>query len=145
MHAHAVLASQNFISVYLKILRGQLVAHPTLAPVIRYRADRFSTASPIQSAIPRNLQEQIFARSVRANPLQGITLRGMNNDSRFPVSAGFQKMGATMTLQTGEKISIHYQYNRINGKVYDLKFTNKPFDMKNPSQPIENLKNGRLR
>ena len=115
------------------------------SPVIRYRADRFSTASPVQSAVPRNLQEQVFANSVRANPLKGKTLEGMNNDSRFPTSAGFQKMEATMTLKTGEKISIHYQYNRINGRVYDLKFTNKPFDMENPSQLIENLKNGRLR
>ncbi|WP_123805048.1 hypothetical protein [Neisseria weixii] len=109
--------------------------------VLRYRADRFSTANSRQSAVPRNIQEQIFEKSVRENPLQGTVLVGMNNDSRFPTSAGFQKMEAKMTLTTGEKISIHYQYNRKNGKVYDLKFTNKPFNIQNSNQVFDSLKN----
>lgn len=109
--------------------------------VLRYRADRFSTANSRQSAASRNIQEQIFEKSVRENPLQDTVLAGMNNDSRFPTSAGFQKMEAKITLATGEKVSIHYQYNRKNGKVYDLKFTNKPFNIQNPNQLFDNLKN----
>lgn len=50
-------------------------------------------------------------------------------------------MEAKITLATGEKVSIHYQYNRKNGKVYDLKFTNKPFNIQNPNQLFDNLKN----
>ena len=32
-------------------------------------------------------------------------------------------MQATYKLSNGEKITIHYQYNKNTGKVYDMKFT----------------------
>ncbi|MCP2041951.1 hypothetical protein L1281_002569 [Neisseria sp. HSC-16F19] len=65
----------------------------------------------------------------------------MNKDTRFPKKAGFQKMEARQKLSNGETIVIHYQYNTRNGKVYDLKFDNKPLNQQNPSQVIDNLKN----
>ncbi|EGY51280.1 hypothetical protein HMPREF9371_2504, partial [Neisseria shayeganii 871] len=107
--------------------------------ITRHQARNVSTAKQYQSTIPRNLQEQIFAKSVRVNPLQGRNLDGMNTDPRFPQSAGFQKMQATQQLSTGEKIIIHYQYNHINKRVYDLKFDNRPFNIQDPSQPINSI------
>ena len=89
-----------------------------------------STADPLkgQYALPRNLNEQIFYESVKANPLQGRDLLGMNNDPNFSKALGFQKMEAIHELSNGKKIIIHYQYrkftenNQTIEKVYDMKF-----------------------
>ncbi|WP_264289851.1 VENN motif pre-toxin domain-containing protein [Duffyella gerundensis] len=55
-------------------------------------AEKISTAKPgKQSAVPRDLNEQIVLKQVQENPAAGEKLIGMNNDPRFPASAGFQK------------------------------------------------------
>ena len=69
------------------------------------------------------MNEQIFYESVKANPLQGKKLDNMNNDPNFLKTSGYQKMEAIHKLPNGGKIIIHYQYNEITGKVYDMKFT----------------------
>ncbi|OPH37745.1 Uncharacterised protein [Moraxella lacunata] len=78
-------------------------------------------ANPPQVATPRNLNEQIFWNQVSSNPLSGRRLQGLNNDPRFPASAGFQKMEATFTGANGRTITIHYQYNSRTGRAYDIK------------------------
>lgn len=56
-------------------------------------AEKISIAKPgKQSAIPRDLNEQIVWKQAQENPAAGEKLIGMNNDHRFPASAGFQKM-----------------------------------------------------
>lgn len=96
-------------------------------------AESISTAKPgKQSAIPRDLNEQTFWKQVESNPSQGGKLDGLNNDSRFPVEAGFQKMESTHRLPDGSTISIHYQYNSNTGKAYDMKITT---PQRNPLQP----------
>ena len=89
-----------------------------------------STANPLkgQYTIPKNLNEQIFYESVKAEPLQGGELDNMNNDPNFSEALGFQKMQAVHKLSNGEKIIIHCQYKKITEndktieKVYDMKF-----------------------
>ncbi|HIE9147723.1 hypothetical protein QU889_10305 [Klebsiella variicola] len=62
-------------------------------------AEKISTAKPgKQFTAPRDLNEQTFWKQVESNPSQGNKLRDMNNDPRFPASAGFQKMEATHYL-----------------------------------------------
>ena len=62
-------------------------------------AEKISTAKPgKQFTAPRDLNEQTFWKQVVSNPSQGNKLRDMNNDPRFPASAGFQKMEATHYL-----------------------------------------------
>jgi hypothetical protein len=60
---------------------------------------------------------------VEKNPALGGELPGMNNDPRFPESAGFKKMQAIHKLPDGSNINIHYQYNSYTGKAYDMKIT----------------------
>ncbi len=62
----------------------------------------------------------------------GEKLKDMNNDPRFPTSAGFQKMEAVHKLPDGSSITIHYQYNSTTGKAYDMKITT---PQPNPLQP----------
>ncbi|EOM8120621.1 hypothetical protein ACNGUD_004703 [Salmonella enterica] len=101
-------------------------------------AEKISTAKPgLQSAAPRDLNEQMFWKQVESNPLGGTELKGMNKDPRFPVTAGFQKMEATHKLPDGSSISIHYQYNSVTGKAYDMKITT---PQPNPLQPGPSLK-----
>ncbi|WBU48820.1 hemagglutinin repeat-containing protein [Kosakonia pseudosacchari] len=101
-------------------------------------AEKISTAkSGLQSAVPRDLNEQMFWKQVESNPLGGTELKGMNKDPRFPGAAGFQKMEATHKLPDGSSISIHYQYNSVTGKAYDMKITT---PQPNPLQPGPSLK-----
>ncbi|AQS42345.1 MAG: Filamentous hemagglutinin [Candidatus Tokpelaia hoelldobleri] len=87
-------------------------------------AENVSTAKLGQVTAPRNLKEQIVWDNVVKNPEKaGGKLRDMNNDLRFPESAGFQKMEAITRLSDGKSIRIHYQYNRYTGKAYDMKIT----------------------
>ncbi|OOS22960.1 hypothetical protein B0681_10225, partial [Moraxella porci DSM 25326] len=91
-------------------------------------AENISTAKPDgrppQVTAPRNIQEQILWSEVVKNPkTAGKPLNGMNNDSRFPKDAGFQKMEAKMRSNDGKAVVIHYQYNHKTNKAYDIKIT----------------------
>ena len=87
-------------------------------------AESISTAKTgKQVTVPRDLNEQIFWKQVQNEPTSGRILEGMNNDARFPESAGFQKMEAVHKLPDGSSITIHYQYNTNTGKAYDMKIT----------------------
>jgi filamentous hemagglutinin len=83
--------------------------------------ENVSTASIGQTAKPRTLSEKIVMESVKSNPKQGQNLYEMNSDPRFNVHYGFQKMQYVETLSNGKKITVHYQYNSISGKAYDIK------------------------
>lgn len=85
--------------------------------------DTISTAKPGQSTQPRNLEEQVLWNQIKGNPGSGEKL-DLNNDPRFPPSNGWQKMQVSHELPDGSYITIHYQYNAITGKAYDMKFTN---------------------
>lgn len=85
------------------------------------RAEGISTVRPGQVAAPRDINEQVMWNQVKADPAAGSGLSGMNNDPRFPKSAGFQKMQVTHELPDGTNITIHYQYNSKTGKAYDMK------------------------
>jgi len=85
--------------------------------------DKISTAKPGQATQPRNLDEQVLWNEVIRNPASGQKL-DLNKDLRFPATSGWQKMEATHTRPDGTKISIHYQYNSITKKAYDMKLTN---------------------
>jgi len=60
------------------------------------QAEKISTAKPPQVNAPRNLQEQLLWEQTKLNPESGKTLtnngKALNDDPRFPASAGFQKM-----------------------------------------------------
>ncbi|MDD9664275.1 VENN motif pre-toxin domain-containing protein [Klebsiella pasteurii] len=87
-------------------------------------AEKISTAKPgKQFTAPRDLNEQLLWNQVKDNPTIGRGLDGMNNDPRFPMSAGFQKMEAKQKLSDGSTITVHYQYNAVTGKAYDMKIT----------------------
>ena len=96
-------------------------------------AEKISTAKPgKQFTAPRDLNEQTFWKQVESSPSSGTELKGLNNDPRFPTSAGFQKMEATHYLPDGSTISMHYQYNANTGKAYDMKIVT---PQRNPLQP----------
>ncbi|MCM5696656.1 hemagglutinin repeat-containing protein [Leclercia sp. LTM01] len=104
-------------------------------------AEKISTAKPgKQSAVPRDLNEQIVWKHVQENPAAGEKLLGMNNDPRFPASAGFQKMQAVQKNAKGESITIHYQYNSTTGKAYDIKIDTPQRISSNPADVFENIK-----
>ncbi len=104
-------------------------------------AEKISTAKPgKQFTAPRDLNEQIFWKQTQSNPKSGNKLDGMNNDPRFPKSAGFQKMEATHKLPDGSAISIHYQYNSNTGKAYDMKIIT---PQRNSLQPGASITEGR--
>ena len=84
-------------------------------------AKKISTANVNQSIILSDLREQLFWKEVASNPSKGKGLIGMNNDPRFPESAGFQKMTVNRKFTDGKQIEIHYQYNRHTDKAYDMK------------------------
>ena len=90
-------------------------------------AERISTASPNktppQVTAPRNVEEQILWNQVVNNPKAGRRLQNMNNDTRFPIDAGFQKMEANIKRADGRNTTIHYQYNTRTNKAYDIKIT----------------------
>ncbi|MBH3277233.1 DUF637 domain-containing protein [Serratia marcescens] len=103
-------------------------------------AEGISTAKGIQVTSPRDLNEQVLWNIVRNNPEHGTPLKGLNNDSRFPVEAGFQKMDATHYLPDGSTISIHYQFNSNTGKAYDMKITS---PKRSTIQPGPSLNDGK--
>ncbi|MGK3144633.1 VENN motif pre-toxin domain-containing protein [Pantoea sp. C2G6] len=104
-------------------------------------AEKISTAKPgKQSPVPRDLNEQIVWKQVQENPAAGEKLIGMNNDPRFPTSAGFQKMQVAQKNAKGESITVHYQYNSITGKAYDMKIDTPQRVNSNPADVIENIK-----
>ena len=103
-------------------------------------AEKISTAKPGQQfTAPRDLNEQTFWKQVESDPSQGNKLRDMNNDPRFPTSAGFQKMEATHYLPDGSSISVHYQYNFNTGIAYDMKIVT---PQRNPLQPGPSITDG---
>lgn len=103
-------------------------------------AETISTAKPGQVTVPRDLNEQVFWRKVSENPLQGKKLENMNNDPRFPTSAGFEKMEAKHKLPDGKTISIHYQYNAETGKAYDMKIVTPQRVQTNPQDVLNLIK-----
>jgi len=76
---------------------------------------------------PRNIQEQIVWNDVVENPKSGVELRSLNKDQRFPQDAGFVKMSRTVKTKEGKTVEVHYQYNDVTKKVYDMKIVTKPF------------------
>ncbi|MES9962700.1 MAG: DUF637 domain-containing protein, partial [Candidatus Sedimenticola sp. 20ELBAFRAG] len=84
---------------------------------------KISTAKPHQATKPRDLNEQTVWNGVLDNPSGGRKLDGLNSDPRFKPEDGFQKMATTHKLPNGESITVHYQYNSLTGKPYDMKFT----------------------
>jgi filamentous hemagglutinin len=79
-------------------------------------------------------------KQVQENPAAGEKLLGMNNDPRFPASAGFQKMQVVQKNAKGESITIHYQYNSTTGKAHDIKIDTPQRVKSNPADVIENIK-----
>ena len=96
---------------------------------------KISTARGLQSAIPRDLNEQVFLNSLKVKPGSGEKLEGLNNDSRFRAEDGFQKMKASKTLEDGTKIEVHYQFNTVTGEAFDYKFVNPPRSLLKPKPP----------
>ncbi|MDW5502706.1 hemagglutinin repeat-containing protein [Pseudomonas lundensis] len=104
-------------------------------------AEKISTAKPgKQFTAPRDLNEQIVWKQVQENPAKGEILPGMNNDPRFPASAGFQKMQVVQKNAKGESITVHYQYNATTGKAYDIKIDTPQRVNSNPADVFENIK-----
>ncbi|WP_144289642.1 hypothetical protein [Commensalibacter intestini] len=102
-------------------------------------AENISTAKDYQSNYPRDLQEQLFWDEVKNNPEnspEAEPLRGKNDDPNFREENGFQKMQANYKGENGEVITIHYQFNRLTGKAYDMKITT-PQNTWNPSTTIK--------
>ena len=85
-----------------------------------------STAKNNQSEYPRDINEKILFQSVESDPAGGNPLFELNNDPRFPVKSGFQKMEIKHEMPDGGTIVVHYQHNRLSGKAYDIKVTSKP-------------------
>lgn len=104
-------------------------------------AEKISTAKQgIQSPVPRDLNEQVIWNQVKENPAVGEKLLGMNNDPRFPATAGFQKMQVVQKNAKGESITIHYQYNSITGKAYDMKIDTPQRMTTNPADVVEKIR-----
>ena len=106
-------------------------------------AELISTANPMkgQSSVPRDLPEQIIFENVQRNPEQGMRLKGMNGDTRFSKANGFQKMQITDKLFNDEIITVHYQYNFISKRAYDIKFVTRKRNYINPHEPFNYIKN----
>ncbi|MDI2111771.1 hypothetical protein [Commensalibacter nepenthis] len=105
-------------------------------------ADNVSTADPSKGTYdhPRDLQEQVWWNQVKKNPTEGEPLDGKNDDPRFPESAGFKKMQARYKNTDGKSISIHYQFNSITGRVYDMKVTSPQRVWNNPTDVMNAMK-----
>ncbi|WP_413481196.1 hemagglutinin repeat-containing protein [Serratia proteamaculans] len=89
-------------------------------------AEKISTAKPgKQFTTPRDLNEQVLWNQIEKNPSSGVKFsdKGMdlNTDPRFPKSSGFEKMTVNHELPDGRNIEIHYQYNSVTNKAYDMK------------------------
>ncbi|AJZ89771.1 hypothetical protein VW41_12365 [Klebsiella michiganensis] len=108
-------------------------------------AEKISTAKPGKQFIsPRDLNEQVLWNQVKENPSNGKKFSDMgmnfNTDLRFPYSAGFEKMTASHKLPNGSNIEIHYQYNSITGKAYDMKIVTPQRVTADPSDVIDSIK-----
>lgn len=80
-----------------------------------------------QSATPRSFAEELVFETVQANPTIGQQLGGLNNDPRFSPSDGWQKMQYVHRTLSGDRITVHYQFNNrasVGQQVYDLKVVN---------------------
>lgn len=102
--------------------------------ILLKQAEGLSTAKPNQSVVPRDMQEQTLVNRVLENPSAGTRLGSLQGDVRFSQDAGFSKMQATHRLSDGSSISVHYQYNSITGKAYDIKIVS-PQPVPNVLQP----------
>lgn len=91
-----------------------------------------------QSEYPRDINKKILFQSVKSNPAGGNPLFELNNDPRFPVKSGFQKMEIKHEMPDGGTIVVHYQHNRLSGKAYDIKVTSKPQSVLQPGPSIYN-------
>jgi len=100
--------------------------------------DSISTANSAkgQVAQPRNLEEGLVVQEVLADPEIGKPL-DLNNDPLFHKDDGFIKMSYSHKLPDETSITVHYQYNKDTGKVYDIKFDSPE---PNPIQPGISIK-----
>ncbi|MEO1538675.1 MAG: VENN motif pre-toxin domain-containing protein, partial [Pseudomonadota bacterium] len=90
---------------------------------IDYRT--ISTAKPNQATTPRNLTEQAAWNGILENPSAGRPLN-LSNDPRFRPEDGFQKMETSTITDSGQRVTIHYQYNSNTGQPYDIKIVYPP-------------------
>ena len=73
--------------------------------------------------IPNNLEEQMAMHQVRSDPLGGATELPIKlNDARWKSSDGWVKMQSVVKTADGNKITIHYVYNKVTGRFDDFKF-----------------------
>ena len=73
--------------------------------------------------IPNNLGEQMAMHQVRSDPLEGATELPIKlNDTRWKSSDGWVKMQSVVETVDGNKITIHYVYNKVTGTFDDFKF-----------------------
>ncbi len=73
--------------------------------------------------IPNNLEEQMAMHQVQSNPLEGATELPIKlNDTRWKSSDGWVKMQSVVKTSDGNKITIHYVYNKVTGAFDDFKF-----------------------
>ena len=73
--------------------------------------------------IPNNLGEQMAMHQVRSDPLEGATELPIKlNDTRWKLSDGWVKMQSVVETADGNKITIHYVYNKVTGTFDDFKF-----------------------
>ncbi|MGY3945330.1 hemagglutinin repeat-containing protein [Aeromonas tecta] len=107
-------------------------------------AEKISTAKKGQSTQPRDLNEQVLWNNIKESPSGGVKFSDMgldlNGDVRFPKSAGFEKMTMSHELPNGKKIEVHYQYNTVTGKAYDMKIVSPQRTTTNPTDIINNIK-----
>lgn len=97
---------------------------PTTSAVSGIGRSTASTAAG-QTAIPRDLAEQLSIGAVRQSPGAGSVLRNMNADPHFAAKHGWQKMqqvfGGLGPNQTG-RVTVHYQTNNMMPNVaWDVK------------------------
>ena len=73
--------------------------------------------------IPNNLGEQMAMHQVRSDPLEGATELPIKLiDTRWKSSDGWVKMQSVVETVDGNKITIHYVYNKVTGTFDDFKF-----------------------
>lgn len=72
----------------------------------------------------KTLEEDLFMREVKANPLEGATNTGLEmKDERWLAADGWVKMQRVHYGMNNQKITIHYVYNTITKEFDDFKFT----------------------
>ena len=73
--------------------------------------------------ISNNLEEQMAMHQVQSNPLEGASELPIKlNDARWQSSEGWVKMQSVVNTTDGNKIIIHYVYNKVTGAFDDFKF-----------------------